>query len=81
LPQHPALLVFHPFEEEFSEGVYRRFTGEAIINVLVIRIRFEPEFVGVEKEQQAEKQENDDKSERWLVHFRLKVGKFKGLNV
>ena len=41
-------------------------TGKAIINVLIVRIRFEPEAVGVGKEQQAEKQENEDKAER---HF------------
>ena len=62
MPEDPTLLIFHPLEEAFLEGIERRLAGQAIINVLVVRVRFEPEFVGVRKEQQAEEQEDDDKS-------------------
>jgi hypothetical protein len=54
LPQHPAILVFHSVQKESPEWIDRRFTGEAIINVLVIFVGFEPEFVRIAKEQQAE---------------------------
>ena len=69
LPEYPSVLIFHPLEKEFPERIDRRFAGEAIINVLIVHFRFEPEFVGVGKEQPAEKQENEDKSEGWLRHF------------
>ena len=61
--------VLHPLEEEILEGVERGFAGKAIINILVILVCFEPEFVRVRKEQQAEEQEDDDKSEGGLGHF------------
>ena len=69
LPEHPTLPILHALEEEILEGIERRLSRETIINVLVILVRFEPEFVGIGEEQQAEEQENDDKSERGLGHF------------
>jgi len=57
--------------------------GKTIINVLVVYVRFEPQFVGVGKEQKAEKQENQDKSEGWLRHFceYLQVESFEAANL
>jgi len=66
LPENPALLIFHPPEEEIPEWVERRFVRKAIINGLVVFVRFEPEFIGVGEEEQAEEQKDDDKSERGL---------------
>jgi hypothetical protein len=63
LPEHPSLLVLHPLEEEIPERVNGGLAGKAIINGLVVFVRFEPEFAGVGKEQQTEEQEGDDKSE------------------
>lgn len=42
LPENPALLVFHPPEEEILEGIGSPLIGEAIIKVLVVLVRFEP---------------------------------------
>ena len=42
--------------------------GKAIINGLVVFVRFESEFVGIGEEQQTEDQEDDDKSEGWVIH-------------
>jgi hypothetical protein len=53
LPEHPAFLVFHPLEEEYPERINGRFPGKAIINVLVIGICPEPEFIRITKEQEA----------------------------
>jgi hypothetical protein len=64
LPKEPALLVLHPFEKEISKWVDGRLARKAIINGLVILVRFEPEFVRVRKEQQAEEQKQDDEAER-----------------
>ena len=63
MPENPALLVFHPLEEAFPERIDRRLARKAIINGLVIFVRFEPEFVGVGEEEQAEQQEEDDEAE------------------
>jgi hypothetical protein len=68
LPEDPSLFVFHPSEEEISERIDRRLARKAIINGLVIFVRFEPEFVGVGKEDQAEEQEEQDKSQGGLGH-------------
>ena len=68
LPEHPALLVLHPLEKEIPERIDRRLAGKAIINGLVIFVCFEPEFVSVGKEDQAEEQEEDDKAEGGLGH-------------
>ena len=65
----PAFAVFQPLEEEILERVKGRLSSKAIINGLVIFVRFEPEFVGVVKGQQAEDQEDDDKSEGGLDHI------------
>jgi hypothetical protein len=50
-------------KEEFPEWIERRFVGQAIINVLVVRIRFKPKFIGIVKEYSAkhEKSENESK--------------------
>jgi hypothetical protein len=72
LPEKPTLFVFEPLEEEILEGIGGPLIGEAIIKVLVVRVRFEPEFVRVGEEQSAEEDEDDDKAEGWL-HFRLEV--------
>ena len=69
MPEYPTLLVFHPLEEEILEGVGSPLIGEAIINVLVVCVRFEPEFVRVRKEQQAEEKEEEDKSKGGLGHI------------
>jgi hypothetical protein len=63
LPEYPILPVFHSLEEKFSEWIERRFTGQAIINVLVVRICFKPEFIGIVNENPAkhEKSENESK--------------------
>jgi hypothetical protein len=62
LPEFPELSIFHALEEKLPEWVDRRLAGKAIINVLVILIRFEPELIRVAKEQQAEKQKDEDKT-------------------
>lgn len=51
-------------KEKFAEGVIRWLAGEAIINVLVILVCFELQFVRIAKEQQAEEQKGADKSKR-----------------
>jgi len=71
LPEHPPVFVFHPLEEEFPERVERRLMGEAIINVLVVCVRFEPESVSVGKEQQAEEQKDENKSKRGFIQDHL----------
>ena len=45
LPENPTLLVFEPLEEETLEGIGSPLISEAIIKVLVVRVRFEPGFV------------------------------------
>jgi hypothetical protein len=47
LPEHPALLIFHALQKEALEWIERRFSGKAIINVLVILVCFEPKFISV----------------------------------
>jgi hypothetical protein len=63
LPKQPVILVLHPLEKKLPERIDRGFPRKAIINVLVILIGFEPEFIGIGKEQQAKKQKDQDKSE------------------
>jgi hypothetical protein len=50
------LLIFDPLQNELPEWIDRGLAGQAIINVLVILVRFEPKLVRVAKEQQAEEQ-------------------------
>lgn len=71
LPQYPTLLIFHSFQEELPERIQRRLAGEAIMNVLIILVRFEPELVAVREKQQAEEEKDQDKSERRVLsdHF------------
>ena len=69
MPKNPTLLVFHPLEEEIPEGIWGALAGKAIIQFLIILLRFEPEFIRVRKEHQAEEQEEDDKSEGGLGHI------------
>ena len=64
MPELPARSIFHALKEKLAERIDRRFTRQAIINVPVILVRFEPEFIRVTKEQQAEEQKDKDKSER-----------------
>jgi hypothetical protein len=71
LPQDPAPFVLHPLEEKTPERVDGGLARQAIINGLVVFVRFEPELVGVGKEEQAEQQEEDDKSERRPGHIFL----------
>jgi hypothetical protein len=70
----PAFAVFQPLEEEILEWVRGFLVGEAVVNVMIIRVRFEPQFVGIGKEQQAKEQEDEDKSEGWLFHGFTKGG-------
>ena len=61
-------------EKEIFEWIKRGRAGEAVVNILIIRVRFEPQFVGVREEQPAEKEENEHKSEGrfiegWEIHF------------
>ena len=63
LPEHPAFFLFHPSQKELTERIDRRLARKAIINVLIILVRFEPELIRITKEQQAEEQEDDDKSQ------------------
>ena len=44
-------------------------SGEAVVNVLIIRVRFEPRFIGVREEQSTEKEEDEHKSEGWFIHI------------
>lgn len=67
LPQDPAFFVFHPFQEKSSERVDGRLAREAIVNVLIILICFEPQLICIAEEEQAEQQKNNDKSQRGLV--------------
>ena len=66
LPKYPTFLILHSLEKEPPKRIYRRLMGKAIINVLVILIRFEPEFVRVGKEQQTENKEEDNEADRDL---------------
>jgi hypothetical protein len=50
LPEDPTVFVFHPLQKELPEGINGRYLGKAIINVLVILFRFEPEFVAIREE-------------------------------
>jgi hypothetical protein len=71
LPELPAASILNPLEKKLFEGVDGRLAGKAIINVLVILVRFEPEFVGIAKEKQTAEQKNKDKSKGGLAswHF------------
>ncbi len=62
------MLVFHSLEEEFPERIDRWLARKAIINGLVIFVRFEPEFIGVREEDQTENEEEDDEAKRRLGH-------------
>ena len=46
----PAFSIFQPFQKEILEWVRGFLVGQAVVNVLVIRVRFEPQFVGVREE-------------------------------
>jgi len=50
LSEHPLLLVLQSFEEKIPEWIGRGWIGETLVNLLVIRVRFEPEFVRVQEE-------------------------------
>jgi hypothetical protein len=63
LPEHPALLIFHPLAEELPHGNDRGLTGKAIINVLVVLVCPEPQLVGIGNKYKAEKQEQKDKTD------------------
>ncbi len=77
LPEHPSVLVFQPLEEELPKGIDRGLAGEAVVNVLIVGVCFEPEFPGVVKEQNTEEQEENDKSKRGL-HICLQFGELNG---
>jgi hypothetical protein len=62
LPEYPALFIFHPLAEEILHGDERRLARKAIINVLIVLVGFEPQFVGVGNEYKAEEQEKYDKT-------------------
>jgi hypothetical protein len=51
LPEFPAFSILHALEKKTPEWIDRRLTSQAIINVLVILVRFEPEFVRIAKEE------------------------------
>jgi hypothetical protein len=42
----PSLFISLAPEEEFPEWIERWSAGEAIINALIVHVRFEPEFEG-----------------------------------
>jgi hypothetical protein len=69
LPEHPSLLIFHPLEKEFSQWIYRWFAGKAIINILVVHVCLEPEFIGIVKEYPAKKEKSESESEGRLIQF------------
>lgn len=50
LPENPALFVFKPLEEEVFERIGSPLISEAVVKVLVVRVRFEPEFVRIREE-------------------------------
>jgi hypothetical protein len=54
-------------EEEFPEWVDRWLPGKAIVNVLIIGIGLEPEFIGVSKEQKAEEKKDQNESKGGLI--------------
>jgi len=60
------LLVFQPLEEEILEGIGSPLVGKAIIKVLIVRVRFEPEFVRVGEEQSTEEEEEENEVEGGL---------------
>ncbi|HEX6270014.1 MAG TPA: hypothetical protein VFZ43_07255 [Anaerolineales bacterium] len=68
LPNFPSDPVLHSFEEEFSKWIERRAAGKAIVNVLVILIRLEPESVRVVKEYSAKQEKRKNKGEWKLIH-------------
>ncbi len=77
LPKHPVLPIFHPLEKKLPEWIERRLAGKAIINVLIILVRFEPKLIGIGKKYQAKEQEDEDKSEGRMGHRIFCHGGFK----
>src|SRR5687768_9036829 len=75
LPEFPAPSVLHSFWKEPPERIDRRLPGKAIINVLIVFVRFEPELIGVAKEQRAEEQKDKDKARRRLCDGHICSGK------
>ena len=63
LPEYPSLLVFHSVEKKLPKWIERRLADKAIINVLVISVRLEPEFIGIVQEYHAKKEKSEDKRE------------------
>ena len=68
LSQHPLLLILQSLEEKVPERIRRIRPGQALIKLLVILVRSEPEFVRVQEEHQAEQQEDEHKTERDFRH-------------
>jgi hypothetical protein len=62
LPEHPAIFVLHPLQKKLPKRINRWLPGKAIINVLIIGIGLEPEFISVAQEQQAEKKKDENES-------------------
>ncbi len=59
----PSFAVFQPFQKEILEWVRGFLVGQAVVNVLIICVSFEPQFISVGEEDQAEKEEYEYKSE------------------
>ncbi|HKJ39403.1 MAG TPA: hypothetical protein VJ972_11550, partial [Anaerolineales bacterium] len=68
LPEKPTLLVFQPLEKEILERVGSSFVREAIIKVLIVCLRFEPELIRIREEQSTKEQEYEDEAKRGLGH-------------
>ena len=60
LLRFPALSILQSPQKEILERIGR--ACEAIINILIVRVRFEPQFVGIREEQQTENEEDEHKS-------------------
>ena len=62
MPEKPSLLVLQPLEKEVLEGVGCSFICKTVIKILIILIRFEPEFVRVREEESTEEEEDEDEA-------------------
>lgn len=67
LLRFPALAVLQPFQKEILERIRRFLVGEAVVDVLIVRVRFEPQLEGVREEYQTEEEENEYKSKGRFV--------------
>ena len=69
MPEYPILLILHSLQKKLAEWIERRLAGKAIINVLIVLVCFEPEFIGVVKEYPAKKEKSEKEDQGRFVQF------------